>query len=318
MSAVGASMSGMDLAIETHGLVKIFGEQRAVDGVDLAIPTRWGLRRPRAQRRRQDHHDQDARDAARSRTAAPRPCSATTSSASRRPCGRGSAMTGQFASLDEDLTGTENLVLLARLYGYSAPAARDARGRAARGLRPRRRGEEAGQGLLRRHAPSHRHRRLDRRPARPDVPRRADHRPRPAQPQPGVGDRPRPGRRRHDGAAHHPVPRGGRPAGRPDRGHRPRPGDRRGHQRRAQGVGRLRRRARPGAPTRPTAPTVARLLARVARRRAGRWSPTRPRSACASTTRPAWPARSTGSASTACGSPSTASVSPASTRCSSP
>ena len=35
------------------------------------------------------------------------------------------AMTGQFASLDEDLTGFENLVLLARLYGYARAAARD-------------------------------------------------------------------------------------------------------------------------------------------------------------------------------------------------
>ena len=34
------------------------------------------------------------------------------------------ALTGQFASLDEDLTGTENLVLLARLNGYSWAAAR--------------------------------------------------------------------------------------------------------------------------------------------------------------------------------------------------
>ena len=34
-------------------------------------------------------------------------------------------MTGQFASLDEDLTGRENLVLLARLWGF--------RGRAAKG-----------------------------------------------------------------------------------------------------------------------------------------------------------------------------------------
>src|SRR5690606_22406961 len=31
---------------------------------------------------------------------------------------------GQFASLDEDLTGTENLVMLGRLYGFSWAAAR--------------------------------------------------------------------------------------------------------------------------------------------------------------------------------------------------
>jgi ABC-2 type transport system ATP-binding protein len=34
------------------------------------------------------------------------------------------AMTGQFASLDEDLTGRENLVLLARLWGFRGAAAR--------------------------------------------------------------------------------------------------------------------------------------------------------------------------------------------------
>jgi len=35
------------------------------------------------------------------------------------------AMTGQFASLDEDLTGRENLVLLARLWGFRGRAAKD-------------------------------------------------------------------------------------------------------------------------------------------------------------------------------------------------
>ncbi len=34
------------------------------------------------------------------------------------------AMTGQFASLDEDLTGRENLVLLARLWGFRGRAAK--------------------------------------------------------------------------------------------------------------------------------------------------------------------------------------------------
>ena len=35
------------------------------------------------------------------------------------------SMTGQFASVDEDLTGLENLILLARLLGYSRTGARD-------------------------------------------------------------------------------------------------------------------------------------------------------------------------------------------------
>jgi ABC-2 type transport system ATP-binding protein len=34
------------------------------------------------------------------------------------------AMTGQFASLDEDLTGRENLLLLARLWGFRGRGAR--------------------------------------------------------------------------------------------------------------------------------------------------------------------------------------------------
>jgi ABC-2 type transport system ATP-binding protein len=35
------------------------------------------------------------------------------------------AMTGQFASLDEDLTGRENLILIARLWGFKGRAARE-------------------------------------------------------------------------------------------------------------------------------------------------------------------------------------------------
>ena len=44
----------------------------------------------------------------------------------------------------------------------------------------------------------------------------------------------------HHGAAHHPVPRRGRPARRPHRRDRPRPGDRRGHSGRAEGPRRRR------------------------------------------------------------------------------
>jgi ABC-2 type transport system ATP-binding protein len=111
------------LAIETEGLVKVFGETRAVDGVDLAIP-RGGvhgflgpngagktttirvlatLLRPDGGTARVLGHDvvkeaDDVRSAV--------------------------SLTGQFASVDEDLTGQENLILLARLLGYSRAAAR--------------------------------------------------------------------------------------------------------------------------------------------------------------------------------------------------
>ncbi|WP_199430882.1 ATP-binding cassette domain-containing protein [Qaidamihabitans albus] len=117
-----------DLAIETSGLVKVFGKTRAVDGVDLAVPagTVYGvlgpngagkttavkmlatLLRPDGGEARVFGHDvlREA-DAVRSRV----------------------SLTGQYASIDDDLTGMENLVLLGRLLGHRKPAARD---RAAR------------------------------------------------------------------------------------------------------------------------------------------------------------------------------------------
>ena len=105
------------LAVEASGLVKAFGVSRAVDGVDLAVPTGsvYGvlgpngagktttirmlatLLQPDAGTARVFGHD-IVRQAAAVR-------------------GRVS-LTGQLASVDEDLTGRENLVLLARLLGY--------------------------------------------------------------------------------------------------------------------------------------------------------------------------------------------------------
>lgn len=111
-----------DLAVEASGLVRTFGSVRAVDGVDLAIPrsgvygvlgpngagkttTLWMLAtllRPDAGHARVLGHDvvREA-DAVRSRM----------------------SLTGQFASADEDLTGLENLVLIARLLGFSRAGA---------------------------------------------------------------------------------------------------------------------------------------------------------------------------------------------------
>ncbi|MFD3331457.1 ATP-binding cassette domain-containing protein [Streptomyces sp. NPDC058700] len=113
-----------DLAIETEGLVKVFGTNRAVDGVDLRVPagTVYGvlgpngagkttavkvlatLLRPDGGRARVFGKDvvEDA-DTVRGRV----------------------SLTGQYASVDEDLTGTENLVLLGRLLGHTRVAARE-------------------------------------------------------------------------------------------------------------------------------------------------------------------------------------------------
>jgi ABC-2 type transport system ATP-binding protein len=112
-----------ELAIEAEGLERHFGSTRAVDGLDLSVPTGavYGvlgpngagkttairmlatLLVPSAGSARVFGHDivQDAQ-AVRSRV----------------------SMTGQFASVDEDLTGLENLVLLSRLWGYDRHSAR--------------------------------------------------------------------------------------------------------------------------------------------------------------------------------------------------
>ena len=113
-------------AIETSALVKHFGETRAVDGIDLEVrrasvygllgPNGAGktttirvlatLLAPDAGRASVLGHDV-VRDPAKVRSKV--------------------SLTGQFASVDEDLTGRENLVLVGRLFGYSW---RDAKTRA--------------------------------------------------------------------------------------------------------------------------------------------------------------------------------------------
>jgi ABC-2 type transport system ATP-binding protein len=105
--------SATPLAIEANGLVKAFGDTRAVDGVDLAVRTGsvYGvlgpngagktttirmlatLLRPDAGSARVLGHDiVDEADAVRSAV----------------------SLTGQLASVDEDLTGRENLILVTR------------------------------------------------------------------------------------------------------------------------------------------------------------------------------------------------------------
>lgn len=115
--------SGRVPAIEASGLVRTFGRTRAVDGVDLTIEqgTVFGLLGPNGAGKttivrmlatllppdsgtaRVFGHDiVTEADAVRNRV----------------------SLTGQFASVDEDLTGRENLVMLARLLGFRRAAAR--------------------------------------------------------------------------------------------------------------------------------------------------------------------------------------------------
>jgi ABC-2 type transport system ATP-binding protein len=111
------------LAIEANGLVKSFGSVRAVNGVDLAVrrgsvygvlgPNGAGktttirmlatLLRPDAGSARVLGHDLVTEaDAVRARV----------------------SLTGQLASVDEDLTGRENLILLGRLLGLGRGSAK--------------------------------------------------------------------------------------------------------------------------------------------------------------------------------------------------
>ncbi|MFE7586109.1 ATP-binding cassette domain-containing protein [Streptomyces gardneri] len=112
-----------DLAIETEGLVKVFGTNRAVDGIDLRVPagTVYGVLGP---------NGAGKTTAVRMLATLLRPDGGRASVFGRDVVREADAvrgrvsLTGQYASVDEDLTGTENLVLLARLLGHTRPDAR--------------------------------------------------------------------------------------------------------------------------------------------------------------------------------------------------
>ncbi|MBP2389799.1 ATP-binding cassette domain-containing protein [Aeromicrobium fastidiosum] len=114
----------MELAIETHGLVKAFGDNRAVDGVDLRVPAGgvYGVLGP---------NGAGKTTTIRMLATLLRPTGGTALVLGHDVVAEAStvrskvAMTGQFASLDEDLTGTENLVMLGRLYGFSWQQSRE-------------------------------------------------------------------------------------------------------------------------------------------------------------------------------------------------
>jgi ABC-2 type transport system ATP-binding protein len=114
----------LTLAIETHELRKQFGSTRAVDGISLAIPRGmvYGLLGP---------NGAGKTTTIRMLTTLIRPDGGIArvlghdlveeAAAVRAKVG----VTGQFASVDEDLTGLENLVLFARLLGFSWRGARE-------------------------------------------------------------------------------------------------------------------------------------------------------------------------------------------------
>jgi ABC-2 type transport system ATP-binding protein len=113
-----------DLAVYVRGLCKSFGDVRAVDGIDLDVPRGMifavlgpnGAGKTTLMRMLATIATPDAGTASimgHDLVADPQGVRAAIS------------MTGQFASLDEDLTGRENLVLLSRLWGFRGRAARE-------------------------------------------------------------------------------------------------------------------------------------------------------------------------------------------------
>ena len=97
-------------------------------------------------------------------------------------------LAGQYAAVDENLTGFENLEMVGRLYHLGKSASRERAGELLERVRADGGRQAAGQDLLRRHAAPARPRGGARRPPAGPVPGRADHRARPAQPDRHVGD----------------------------------------------------------------------------------------------------------------------------------
>jgi ABC-2 type transport system ATP-binding protein len=117
----------MPNTIETTGLIKTFGTTRALDGVDLRIAqgTVYGLLGP---------NGAGKTTTIRILATLLRPTAGTATVLGHDVMREAAvvrqkvSLTGQYASVDEDLTGTENLILIGRLLGLSW---RDARRRAS-------------------------------------------------------------------------------------------------------------------------------------------------------------------------------------------
>ncbi len=163
-------------AVEAHDLVKVFGgkrEVRALDGVSLEVEpgTVLGLLGPNGAG--QDHRGADPVDH-------PPPDSGRAAvlghdvvreaDTVRRLIG----LAGQYATVDENLTGRENLRMVGRLTHMPKKVVLDRAERAAGAVRPDRRGQPAPQDLLGRHAPPARPGGRPGRPAAGPLPRRAD------------------------------------------------------------------------------------------------------------------------------------------------
>ena len=242
----------MDYTIEAEGLRKALRRHPGAGRGRPRRPHGQRARRARPQRRRQDHRRAHPGHADRAPTTAARGSPATTSPREPGKVREAIGLTGQYASVDELLTGEQNLVMIGQLLDLSGKQARARAKELLAWFDLDRRRQAPGQDLLGRHAPPAGPRGQPRRPPVGDLPRRADDRPRPLQARGHVGRRAQPRRRRLDRPADHAVPRRGRRAGGRDHGDRPRPRDRARHARRPEAD--RRRPDADGAPARPDAP----------------------------------------------------------------
>jgi ABC-2 type transport system ATP-binding protein len=123
LTPTGRHGSDASPAIEASGIARSFGKTHAVDGVDLNVPNGsvYGLLGP---------NGAGKTTTIRMLATLLRPDAGTARVLGHDIVGEADAvrgrvsLTGQFASVDEDLTGRENLVFIARLLGYGRVGAK--------------------------------------------------------------------------------------------------------------------------------------------------------------------------------------------------
>ena len=123
MSAVAGRVIGMVNAIEAHGLTKRFGDTQALAGIDLSAAqgTVLGVLGPNGAGKTTAVRILATLIGADSGSATVAGFDVVRDAQKVR---QNIGLTGQYASVDEDLTGTENLVLIGELLNLRRPAAR--------------------------------------------------------------------------------------------------------------------------------------------------------------------------------------------------
>jgi ABC-2 type transport system ATP-binding protein len=113
----------INLAIEAHGLVKVYGDNRAVDGVDLLVPTGsiYGVLGPNGAGKTTVINMLATLTKADGGTAKIFGYDVKNEAQTVRQL---IGVTGQYASVDEGLTAIENLIIFSRLLGLSKSESR--------------------------------------------------------------------------------------------------------------------------------------------------------------------------------------------------